>query len=255
MFRRTIWVAILLLVVSPLANATLTYTTFNFDFGNGPAYSGPGLLGFGGTYWNKITISPSGQLNVPSLLDEFGNALSGYLYDPFNGSSVLAPNLNYEIQGSANTDTAQGPLSDGITIGPTNGFIGLSIRELTYHSPVELIVYFNSPPGGSNSNTITINSSINSGTNYTATNPTGLFLGGQAGRDYVAISNVPLVPTTIGYPEWPGVVINVPSGSVANIAAIQIRGTFRHAVPEPTSAVLLILASTGLTTRRARLFA
>jgi hypothetical protein len=252
MIQRALCLSLLCLIPSSV-NAALTYTTFNFDFGNGPAYVGQGLLGSGGTYWNKITISPSGQLNVPPLLNEFGSALSGYLFDPFNGPFLLAPNLNYDIQGSANTDTAQGPLADGITIDSTNGFFGLSIRELTPHTPVELIVYFNSPVGGSSANSIIVNTHFSSGDTYTATNPTGLFLGGQAGRDYISISNVPLVPTTIGLPMWPGVLINVPQGSVANIAAFQIRGTFRHAVPEPTSSVLLLVASTGFIFRLTRI--
>jgi hypothetical protein len=261
MLKRTVLIALLYLVASSVANATLTHTTFNFDFGNGPTYSGPGLLPGAGNYWNKISVSapssPGGllQLNVPSLLDSYGNSL-GKLFDPVNGSFLHAPDLIHTLEGSANTAIAEGPLSDGMTLTPGSGVLWpggsvMGLRELTHHTPVDIIICFNSPSGGSGINTITISPSYNPVASYTATDPTGLFLGGQPARDYIAVSNVPLFATTIGDPEWPGIIIGVPTGSVANIAAMQISGTFRHVVPEPASAVLLLFCSAGFFFRHA----
>jgi hypothetical protein len=234
------------------AHGVAALHTVNIDFGNGGAYVGSGgvLSSLGGNYWNEVVIGSTGpgQFYFPydpsyaGLRDEFGA-----LIRPYAGVDVIYTSG----AGSPTTSIGTGPLNDGMQlVGP---FMGLRIAELSPLVPVELVVYFNNPIGElPTTNAIEVNTHFNPGLGQAASTllaPTGVFAGFE-GRDYLRFTGIQAMQTTLGYPPIPGVIIGVPGGSVANIAAIQIRGDF---IPEPSAIVVaLVLAGGSAIARRRR---
>jgi hypothetical protein len=200
--------------------------TLNLDFGNAGAYVGDDgvLSASGGTHWNEIRITTAppnsggvNQFDIPTLLDEFGQSFGPGLAYSSQHHFVL-PEI---VSGSFNADAT------------------------TTSIPFDLVIYLNRPTNSTQFDTININPYDIAGEQKTNA-PFGANLSGQfpgnEGLDYFRFSNITPVPTTLGEPELPGVMINVPFGAHANIAAIQIRGAFVFPVPEPVSAAMLPLA-------------
>jgi hypothetical protein len=236
---------LLLLIVTTSAQAAVQ--TMNLDFGNAGAYVGAaGVLSSpGGTHWNEVTITSfSGGnvlINVPTLLDEFGQ--------PFNlGPNPVYPGLpgiGWNLHNAVGTTSpGQGPLNDGIRIPGQGSFFDLSIRELSPDTPIDLVVYFNIPdPEQPEINAIVVRDPFSFPAPVSTVLPPTGFFPGTEGRSYLRFTDLTAYSTTIGVPELPGVIISVPFGSVANIAAIQIRGDFVSISPEPGSITMMLLAA------------
>ena len=222
----------IILLFNSLAQDSLAQTqdvrTLNYDFGNGATHIGGGgiLSSPGGTFWNSASTGAE-------LLDEFGQSFG--LTGPFGETY---PDLFFfdSFGSTPITTSAAGPLDDGVQF--TGGSL-IFIRELSRFSPVDVAVYFTRPLGSLEA-TSTISVGSFDFDIQTATNPTGLFPG-LAGQDFLLLEVVSLEPTTLGFPMLPGVVIGVPELSVANIAAIQVRGVFTL-TPEPGTLLLAGLA-------------
>ena len=212
--------------------------TLNIDFGNAGGYAGDdGILSSpGGTHWNEVTITsfPPGsgistQFHVPALRDEFGQPLLAMMVNV--GSSD-----DHEV-----TAPAPAPLNDGVQLTSSN-FEFFAIRDLSSAAPIDLTIYFNNPdPNVLTPPTFISVNSIFGGGGFMdgALAPANVFPGTER-RDYLRFSNLSPIATTLGDPPHPGVTFNVSAGSVANIAAIQVRGVF---VPEPCSWAMLLAAS------------
>jgi hypothetical protein len=227
--------------------------TLNLDFGNAGAYVGDDgvLSASGGTHWNEIRITTAppnsggvNQFDIPTLLDEFGQSFGPGLAYSSQHHFVLPEIVSGSFNADATTTSANGPLNDGVSLRP-NGSLFFSIRVLDQSIPFDLVIYLNRPTNSTQFDTININPYDIAGEQKTNA-PFGANLSGQfpgnEGLDYFRFSNITPVPTTLGEPELPGVMINVPFGAHANIAAIQIRGAFVFPVPEPVSAAMLPLA-------------
>jgi hypothetical protein len=235
------------IVVGPAARAAVR--TLNIDFGNAGAYQGDdGILSSpGGTHWNEVTITsfPPGsgistQFHVPALRDEFGQPLPARLA---NGSFSDAHQV---------TAPASAPLNDGVHITSSN-FFGIAISDLTSAAPIDLAIYFNDPDPNPNvpkpSTFISVNSIFGGGFTDAVFLASNVFPG-QERRDHLRFSNLSPIATTLGDPPHPGITINVSMDSVANIAALQIRGEF---VPEPSALLIgLVACSCASLLRRKR---
>lgn len=257
-----VWkLAILLVVFSSGSISRAEIRTINLDFGNGGVYAGDdGVLSSpGGTFWNEVTVSGSssgqpGFVEAFHLRDEFGQAFD---------LPVGLPGVNaFMTDVDPTIGSGSGPLADGVTL--SNAFGGLVIRELSSESPIEVVVYFADPsPGDARRSVVGVQEYIGSesfqtelvtstggsgafpGTGPIPSLPPGVF----TAIDYVRFDQLTPSPTTIGIPLLPGLFIGPPEGEVAHIAAIQIRGEFVF-TPEPTSAVLVLIACGLATSRR-----
>jgi hypothetical protein len=225
--------------------------TLNFDFGNAGAYVGDdGVLSSpGGTHWNEVRITSfppaSGigtQFHTPTLRDEFGHRFGLGVITLGDQPYILPALHSFSYTGHETVAAGSGPLNDGVSLEVGDSLI---IRELTSAVPIDLVIYFNHPdPSSPLVNSISVNT-LGGGGFTKSTLPLGPFGGffpGFEGFNYLRFSNLSPIPTTLGEPELPGIIIQAPQGGMANIAAIQIRGEFIFATPEPGSLTMTISA-------------
>jgi hypothetical protein len=153
--------------------------------------------------------------------------------------------LGYSNLGQAILAPQDPPFGDAVHLEQTTSVFGLTIRTFSPTTPIDLVVYFSKPElFASTPSTIAVNSFFCCGGGSGTATPSMFgfqIFPGVAGKDYLRFSNLTPSPTTLDFFDTrPGVIITVPMGSTADIAAIQIRGEF---VPEPQALTLMLVGT------------